>query len=94
MIKTTEAAHEVGKTHGVEVAGLCAPLISAGRMPDTAEAFIVVLGRHIGSSARELRAKGMPDQLVQVWMDAAVKAGVARLLELSHIITQPKRSEH
>jgi hypothetical protein len=94
MIKTTEAARAAGKAHGIEVAELCVSQVSAGGMPDTDEAFAAVLARHIGSGARALEGWGMPDHLVKIWMDAAVEAGVARLRELSHIIDQPKRSEH
>jgi hypothetical protein len=36
----------------------------------------------------------MPDQLVQIWMDAAVEAGVARFREFSHFSNQPKPTEH
>ena len=63
-------------------------------MPDTDEAYAAFLARRISKVVRELGAGGMPDHLVQIWMDAAVEAGVARLLELSHVISQPKRSEH
>jgi hypothetical protein len=36
----------------------------------------------------------MADHLVQIWMDAAVEAGVARFREFSHFLNQPKRTEH
>ena len=52
------------------------------------------LARRISVRVRELGAGGMPDHLVQVWMDVAVKAGVARLRELSHVLSQPKRNDH
>jgi hypothetical protein len=44
---------------------------------DTDEAYAALLARHIGSTARELEGRGMADHLVQIWMEAAVKAGVA-----------------
>jgi hypothetical protein len=36
----------------------------------------------------------MPDHLVQIWMEAAVETGVARLQEISHFLNQPKQTEH
>lgn len=94
MDKTTKAARASGKTHGIRVADLCASQVTAGGVPDTDEAYVTLLACHIGCTARELAGRGMADHLVQIWMEAAVKAGVARLREFSHFINQPKRNEH
>jgi hypothetical protein len=94
MSNKTEAARAAGEAHGSDAAESCAAQVSAREVPDTDEAYVAVLGCGIGRAARELEGWGMPDHLVQVWMDAAVKAGVARLRELSHIIDQPKRNDH
>ena len=63
-------------------------------MPDTDEAYGALLARHISTMAREIEGRGMLDHLVQIWIEATVEAGVARLRELSHVLNQPKRSEH
>jgi hypothetical protein len=94
MDDKAEAARAAGEAHGSEAAELCAAQVSARGVPDTDEAYVAVLGCCIGKAARELEVWGMPDHLVQVWIDAAVKAGVVRLRELSQVLSQPKRSEH
>ena len=94
MDTTMKAARAEGKMHGIEVADLCASQISAGEDSDTDAAYAALLARYLGSAARDLKSWGMPDPLVQIWMNAAAQAGVARLQEFSHFLTQPKATEH